>query len=161
MLSIRTKFFNSTKQLLIRPSISTIKLDILIRHETTTSRPSSTKLTSSYFHHVSPLPLVYKTISQSFDETATKYPDHECYVFKGISFFLLISVFNCPLGEQKRYTFESFKQEVDSLAASLLELGFQKNDRLAVWLPNVSENVATTFAASKLGLIKVIYLPHL
>ncbi len=59
------------------------------------------------------------------------------------------------LGEQKRYTYKSFKDEVDSLAASLLELGFEKNDRFAVWLPNTSENVATTFAASKLGLIKV------
>ena len=44
---------------------------------------------------------------------------------------------------------------MDSLAASLLELGFEKNDRLAVWLPNTSENVAVTFAASKLGLMKV------
>ena len=60
------------------------------------------------------------------------------------------------LGEEKRYTFKSFKDEVDSLAASLLELGFEKNDRIAVWLPNTSENVATGFAASKLGLIKVI-----
>jgi len=59
------------------------------------------------------------------------------------------------LGEQKRYTFKSFKDEVDSLAASLLELGFEKNDRLAVWLPNTSENVTTSFVASKLGLIKV------
>ncbi len=59
------------------------------------------------------------------------------------------------LGEEKRYTYKSFKDEVDSLAASLLELGFEKNDRLAVWLPNTSENVAASFAASKLGLIKV------
>jgi non-ribosomal peptide synthetase component E (peptide arylation enzyme) len=49
---------------------------------------------------------------------------------------------------------------VDSLAASLLELGFEKNDRFAVWLPNTSENVAMTFAASKLGLIKVKSLFH-
>ncbi len=44
---------------------------------------------------------------------------------------------------------------MDSLAASLLELGFEKNDRFAVWLPNTSQNVAMTYAASKLGLIKV------
>jgi fatty-acyl-CoA synthase len=65
------------------------------------------------------------------------------------------------LGEQKRYTFKSFKDEVDSLAASLLELGFEKNDRLAVWLPNTSENVTTSFVASKLGLIKVKKLSQL
>ena len=45
---------------------------------------SSTKLTSSYFHHVSSLEFVYKTLSQGFDETAAKYPDHPCYVFKSI-----------------------------------------------------------------------------
>ena len=69
--------------------------------------------------------------------------------------YYLIPYYLTILGEQKRYTFKLFKDEVDSLAASLLELGFEKNDRLAVWLPNTSENVATTFAASKLGLIKV------
>ncbi|CAF4019400.1 unnamed protein product, partial [Rotaria sp. Silwood1] len=57
--------------------------------------------------------------------------------------------------EQKRYTYKTFKHEVDSIAASLLELGFEKNDRFAVWLPNTSENVTMTYAASKLGLIKV------
>jgi acyl-coenzyme A synthetase/AMP-(fatty) acid ligase len=46
---------------------------------------------------------------------------------------------------------------VDSIAASLLELGFEKNDRFAVWLPNTSENVTMSFVASKLGLIKVNY----
>jgi fatty-acyl-CoA synthase len=62
---------------------------------------------------------------------------------------------NIFLGEQKRYTFKSFQDEVDSIAASLLELGFEKNDRFAVWLPNTSENVTMSFVASKLGLIKV------
>ena len=64
------------------------------------------------------------------------------------------------LGEQKRYTFKSFKDEVDSLAASLLELGFEKNDRFAVWLPNTSENVAMSYVTSKLGLIKVKIWSH-
>ena len=78
--------------------------------------------------------------------------------------FSKVLLFHCTLltsrfflGEQKRYTFQSFKQEVDRIAASLLELGFEKNDRIAVWLPNTSENVAMSFAASKLGLIKVRY----
>ena len=69
--------------------------------------------------------------------------------------------FSNILGEQKRYTYKSFKDEVDSLAASLLELGFEKNDRLAVWLPNTSENVAMSFAASKLGIVKVRPAHHL
>jgi len=50
---------------------------------------------------------------------------------------------------------------VDSIAASLLELGFEKNDRFAVWLPNTSENVTMSFVASKLGLIKVIHSDYI
>ncbi|CAF1198598.1 unnamed protein product [Rotaria sordida] len=74
---------------------------------------------------------------------ALKYSDHECFIFKS---------------EQKRYTYKALKHEIDSIAASLLELGFEKNDRFAVWLPNTSENVTMSFAASKLGLIKGILL---
>jgi hypothetical protein len=75
-------FLNSTKRFITRPQTTSIILYFNTRHNSTTS--PSTKLTHSYFHHASSLPFVYKTISQSFDETAAKYPDHECYVFKGI-----------------------------------------------------------------------------
>jgi fatty-acyl-CoA synthase len=144
---------NTTKRFIVRPPLTWIIFQLNKRNNSTTT--SSTKLTSSYFHHVSSLPLIYKTLGQSFDETADKYPNHECYVFKSI-IFLFYSIFHkIYLGEQKRYTFKSFKDEVDSLAASLLELGFEKNDRFAVWLPNTSENVTMSFVASKLGLIKV------
>ncbi|CAF2387761.1 unnamed protein product [Rotaria sp. Silwood2] len=129
-------FTSNTKRFFARPQTSWIIFQFKKRNSSTAP---STKLTSSYFHHVSSLPFVYKTIGQNFDETAAKYPDHECYIFKS---------------EQKRYTFKSFKDEVDSLAASLIELGFEKGDRFAVWLPNTSENVAMSFATSKLGLIK-------
>lgn len=59
------------------------------------------------------------------------------------------------LGEQKRFTFKSFQEQVNNFAAALLQLGLEKNDRVAIWLPNTSENVAMSFVASKLGLIKV------
>ena len=67
----------------------------------------------------------------------------------------LILHLSINIDEQKRYTFKSFQEEVDNLAASLLQLGFEKNDRIAVWLPNMSESATMSFAASKLGLIKV------
>jgi fatty-acyl-CoA synthase len=143
-------FINNTKRFITRPQTTWIIFQFTKRDS------STTKLTSSYFHHVSALPFVYKTLSQSFDETAAKYRDYECFVFKSMSIRdCEIRYSSNILGEQKRYTFQSFKDEVDSLAASLLELGFEKNDRFAVWLPNTSENVAMSFAASKLGLIKV------
>jgi long-subunit acyl-CoA synthetase (AMP-forming) len=155
-------FINNTKRFITRPQTTWILFQFKTRDSSTTTPSPSTKLASSYFHHASSLPFIYKTISQNFDETAAKYPDHECYVFKSISIrnYQIWHSLNI-LGEQKRYTFKSFKDEVDSLAASLLELGFEKNDRLAVWLPNTSENVTMTFATSKLGLIKVKTLHHL
>ena len=77
-------FINNTKRFITRPQTTWIIFQFRKRDSSTTTTPLSTKLTSSYFHHVSSLPFVYKTISQSFDETAAKYPDHECYVFKSI-----------------------------------------------------------------------------
>jgi len=41
------------------------------------------------------------------------------------------------------------------MALALLELGFEKNDRLFVMLPNCSQNAILIFVAAKLGLIKV------
>jgi non-ribosomal peptide synthetase component E (peptide arylation enzyme) len=104
----------------------------------------SPKLTQSYYYHASEIPFLYHTIGQHLDNLAAEHPDHQCYAFKGEG--------------NKRYTYKSFLDEVDSLATSLIELGFEKNDRLAVWLPNTSENCALTYAASKVGVIKVLHL---
>jgi non-ribosomal peptide synthetase component E (peptide arylation enzyme) len=100
------------------------------------------KLTQSYYHHASEIPFLYHTLGQHLDKLAIEYPNQECYAFKG--------------ERNKRYTYKSFLDEVDSLTTSLIELGFEKNDRLAVWLPNTSENCALTYAASKVGVIKVM-----
>jgi hypothetical protein len=70
---------NNTKRFSIRPPLTWIIFQF-------NKRNTSTKLTSSYSHHVSSLPFIYKTLSQTFDETVNKYPNHECYVFKSISF---------------------------------------------------------------------------
>ncbi len=59
------------------------------------------------------------------------------------------------IAEDKRYTYATMKHEIDCLAMSLLELGFERGDRLAVSLPNSSENVVLSYVASKIGLIKV------
>ena len=46
------------------------------------------------------------------------------------------------------------------MALALLELGFEKNDRLFVMLPNCSQNAILIFVAAKLGLVKVHGDPH-
>jgi hypothetical protein len=80
-------FITNTKCFISRPQTTWILLQFKKRDSSTTAQsPSpSPKLTSSYYHHHSSLPRIYKTISQNFDETAAKYSDHECYVFKSIS----------------------------------------------------------------------------
>lgn len=103
------------------------------------SRPES--LPHSYYYHGSDMPLLYHTVGQHLEQLAQTHPNHECYVFKGEG--------------NKRYTYKSFFDEVDSLATSLMELGFQKGDRLGVWLPNTSQNCALSYATSRIGVIKV------
>ena len=104
----------------------------------------SSKLTESYYHHASNIPLLYHSIGQHLDQLAQNLPHHQCYAFKSEG--------------NKRYTYKSFLDEVDSFATSLINLGFEKNDRIGVWLPNTSENCVMTYAASKVGLIKVFDL---
>ncbi|CAF4068139.1 unnamed protein product [Rotaria magnacalcarata] len=101
----------------------------------------SSKLTQSYYYNASELPLFYHTVGQHLDKLADLYPNHECYVFKSEG--------------NKRYTYKSFLDEVNSFATSLIELGFQVGDRIGVWLPNQSENCIMSYATSKVGLIKV------
>jgi fatty-acyl-CoA synthase len=115
-------------------------ISLSYRLSSTSTIPPLRNLTQSYYHHASEIPLLYHTLGQHLDSLAVEYPDHQCYVFKGEG--------------NKRLTYKSFLDEVDSLATSLIELGFKKNDRLAVWLPNTSENCVITYAASKVGVVK-------
>jgi fatty-acyl-CoA synthase len=71
--------------------------------------------------------------------------------FEGFIFFELILY----LEEDKRYTYATFKHEVDCMALALLELGFERNDRLLVSLPNCSQSVVLIYVAAKLGIVKV------
>ena len=54
-----------------------------------------------------------------------------------------------------RRSYVGIKQEVESLAAGLLELGLEPGDRLGIWGPNTHEWFLTQFAAAKAGLILV------
>ena len=45
-------------------------------------RYQSSKLTSSYIHHSSTSPLIYKTVGQCLDEITDQHPNNPCYVFK-------------------------------------------------------------------------------
>ena len=123
----------------------------------TLNKVTPTKLTHSYVHNASTLAFQYKTVAQGFDELASQYPDYECYIFKGMLPQINTTIQLCfyIVAENKRYTYATFKHEIDSLAASFHELGLENGDRIAVSLPNSSENIVLSYVASRLGLIKV------
>ena len=54
-----------------------------------------------------------------------------------------------------RRSYVEIKQEVDQLAAGLLELGLMPGDRVGIWGPNTHEWYLTQFAAAKAGLVLV------
>ena len=98
------------------------------------------KLTQSYVHGASDVPLLGKTIGQQFDETAERYGDREARVV-------------CH--QNVRWSYGEMKRQVDSLAAGLLTLGLEPGDRIGIWAPNNSEWALCQFATAKAGLILV------
>lgn len=52
-------------------------------------------------------------------------------------------------------TYEQVNQNVDAYAHVLMDLGLNKGDRVAIWLPNCMEFIYTFYAALKIGAIAV------
>jgi len=97
-------------------------------------------LTQSYVHGTSDVPLLGKTISQQFDETAEQHGARDALIV-------------CH--QDIRWTYSEMKCEVDALAAGLLTLGLEPGDRIGIWSPNNSEWAVSQFASAKAGLILV------
>jgi fatty-acyl-CoA synthase len=58
-----------------------------------------------------------------------------------------------------RYTYAEFKEVVENCARSLMALGLQKGDHVAVWGQNVPEWVTLQFATGKVGAVLVTINP--
>ncbi|MDB5331387.1 MAG: hypothetical protein JWP03_2538 [Phycisphaerales bacterium] len=58
------------------------------------------------------------------------------------------------LGE-KRITFRELQERIERVAASLINHGFTRGDRLAILLPNGSEYIELIYACSRLGVITI------
>ncbi len=95
---------------------------------------------TSYVCGTSDVPLLFETVGQVFDKTATAYPDREAIVV-------------CH--QNIRWTYATLKEAVDSAAAGLTALGLKPGDRIGIWSPNNVEWVITQFATAKAGLILV------
>ncbi|MBI5603206.1 MAG: AMP-binding protein [Deltaproteobacteria bacterium] len=79
------------------------------------------------------------TLGDMLDKASDLYPAKEALV-----------------GQGKRYTYKELRSQADTLACSLLRLGFNPGDRVLLQLPNWPEFVISYFALQKAGLIMVL-----
>jgi fatty-acyl-CoA synthase len=68
------------------------------------------------------------------DRAAAQFPNNEAIVL-----------------ENKRITYDTYIDKVNSMANALLKLGVKKGDKIAIWMANLPEWVYAHFAAVKLG----------
>ena len=101
-------------------------------------------LTSAYVEGSKDIPLLRKTIGSMLQEVAYKMPEQE-----GLVCF----------EERKRFTYRELDKRSDELAVGLLELGIEKGDRVAVWLPSCSQYTLLQYATAKIGAILVTMNP--
>jgi len=88
----------------------------------------------------------FSKVIDHIDENAAKYPDKEAYV-----------------DSKSRLTFAQAKLMSDRLAFGFLSMGFQKDDRIVLQIPNVAEYFIIRSALHKAGLIglyTMMYLRH-
>lgn len=103
-----------------------------------------TKLTMSYVHGVSDVPLIGETVGGLLDRAAAEFGGDEALV-------------SCHQGI--RWTYADFKREADKVAAGILALGLRPGERIGIWSPNNVEWLLTMFGAAKAGLILVSLNP--
>jgi long-chain acyl-CoA synthetase len=76
------------------------------------------------------------------EESARKYPDQPCTIFKGASI-----------------SYREMNQLTDRLAAGLADIGVKKGDRVGIFMPNTPQFVQAYFAVLKLGAVVVATNP--
>ena len=99
-----------------------------------------TKLTQSYVHGASSVPLIGETLGVHFDKVAARWADRDALIARQ---------------QSVRWSYGELKAKVDAFAAGLLALGLNPGDRVGIWSPNNAEWVITQFATAKAGLILV------
>src|ERR1700728_5466407 len=99
-----------------------------------------TKLTQSYVHGASSVPLIGETIGVHFDKAAERWSERDARAVRH---------------QNIRLSYGELKNRVDAFAAGLLALGLSPGDRVGIWSPNNAEWAITQFATAKAGLILV------
>ena len=98
----------------------------------------------SYVSGPSDAPLLGKTLSEQFEETAARWPDRDALVSRH---------------QGLRWTWRQLAEKVDAFARGLVRVGLKPGERLAIWSPNNAEWIVAQFAAAKAGLILVTLNP--
>ena len=78
------------------------------------------KLTQSYVHGASSVPLIGQTLGAFFDEAARRWGKCDALIVRH---------------QQVRWTYEELRRKVDDFAAGLLALGLEPGDRVGIWFP--------------------------
>lgn len=94
----------------------------------------------SHVHGTSSEPLKFSTIGNAIEDAAEQWSDREAVVCRH---------------QDIRWTFAQLNDAANEMAAGLLAIGFEPNDRIGIWSPNNIEWVITQFATAKAGLILV------
>jgi fatty-acyl-CoA synthase len=84
------------------------------------------------------LPLLEITIGQALDNAAERWVDADALV---------------SAAQGIRWSWSELAVRADALAAGLLALGLEPDDRIGIWSHNCAEWALTQFAAAKIGLI--------
>lgn len=103
------------------------------------NRPWLKKYDEGVPHQINYPPI---TVHGMLEETAKKYPNSKCTIFKGASI-----------------TYREMDAITDQLAAGLAELGVKKGDRVGIFMPNTPQFVMAYFGILKAGGVVVATNP--
>ena len=98
------------------------------------------RITQSYVHGASDVPLIGDTIGAYFDKAAARWGDRPALIVRQ---------------QEVRWSYGEFKERIDAFAAGLLALGIAPGDRVGIWSPNNAKWVVTQFATAKAGIILI------
>ena len=83
-----------------------------------------------------------KPLYHFLEESASKYPDKPCTIFKGAII-----------------TYKEMNEITDRVAAALADLGVKKGDRVGIFMPNTPQFVMAYFGILKAGGVVVATNP--
>jgi fatty-acyl-CoA synthase len=94
----------------------------------------------SYASGTFEVPMLGDTIGGNFDWAVATFGDRPALV---------------DIAAGRRWTYRELAEDVDALAAGLLDLGIAKGERVGIWSPNRAEWTLIQYATAKIGAILV------